>query len=108
MLGNEAAPREGCGQLRARRHEAQVAIELEAQADAGDRAVDAGDDRLGNGKKIAVALRQIVVDLRLPRTVSALLVGASLGVAGALLQGALANPLASPDVIGVTGGAGFS
>jgi len=52
-------------------------------------------------------LRQIIVELRLPRTVSAILVGASLGVAGALLQGALGNPLASPDVIGVTGGAGF-
>jgi iron complex transport system permease protein len=52
-------------------------------------------------------LKQIVVQLRLPRTVSALVVGAGLGVAGALLQGALANPLASPDVIGVTGGAGF-
>ncbi|MDA0179108.1 iron ABC transporter permease [Solirubrobacter phytolaccae] len=52
-------------------------------------------------------LRQIVVELRLPRTVSAIVVGAALGVAGALLQGALANPLASPDVIGVTGGAGF-
>jgi iron complex transport system permease protein len=36
-----------------------------------------------------------------------MVVGAALGVAGALLQGALANPLASPDVIGVTGGAGF-
>ena len=52
-------------------------------------------------------LRQIIVELRLPRTVSAIIVGAALGVAGALLQGALANPLASPDVIGVTGGAGF-
>ena len=52
-------------------------------------------------------LRQIVLDLRLPRTVEAVAVGAALGVAGALLQGALANPLASPDVIGVTGGAGF-
>lgn len=52
-------------------------------------------------------LRQIVLDLRLPRTVEAVAVGAGLGVAGALLQGALANPLASPDVIGVTGGAGF-
>jgi iron complex transport system permease protein len=50
---------------------------------------------------------KIVVSLRLPRTVEALAVGAALGVAGALLQGALANPLASPDVIGVTGGAGF-
>lgn len=50
---------------------------------------------------------QIVETLRLPRTVEALLVGAALGVAGASLQGALGNPLASPDVIGVTGGAGF-
>jgi iron complex transport system permease protein len=50
---------------------------------------------------------QIVEALRLPRTIEALVVGAALGVAGALLQGALANPLASPDVIGVTGGAGF-
>lgn len=60
-----------------------------------------------SGGADAGPLRQIVLELRLPRTLSALLVGASLGVAGALLQGALANPLASPDVIGVTGGAGF-
>ncbi len=52
-------------------------------------------------------LKEIVLDLRLPRTVDAVLVGAALGTAGALLQGALANPLASPDVIGVTGGASF-
>lgn len=52
-------------------------------------------------------LEQIVTGLRLPRTVEAIAVGAALGVAGALLQGALGNPLASPDVIGVTGGAGF-
>jgi len=50
---------------------------------------------------------QIVEALRLPRTVEALIVGAALGTAGAILQGALGNPLASPDVIGVTGGAGF-
>ncbi|HYI79925.1 MAG TPA: iron ABC transporter permease [Thermoleophilaceae bacterium] len=59
------------------------------------------------GKLDSGPLRQIVLDLRLPRTVEAIAVGAGLGVAGALLQGALANPLASPDVIGVTGGAGF-
>jgi len=50
---------------------------------------------------------EIVQRLRLPRMVEALLVGAALGVAGACLQAALLNPLASPDVIGVTGGAGF-
>jgi len=51
--------------------------------------------------------REIILQLRLPRTVTAIAVGASLGVAGAMLQGALGNPLASPDVVGVTGGAAF-
>ncbi len=51
--------------------------------------------------------REIVLQLRLPRTVTAIAVGAALGMAGALLQGSLGNPLASPDVIGVTGGAAF-
>jgi iron complex transport system permease protein len=60
-----------------------------------------------SGHADAGPLREIIVGLRLPRTVDAIAVGAALGVAGALLQGALANPLASPDVIGVTGGAGF-
>ncbi|MFT4049862.1 MAG: iron ABC transporter permease [Solirubrobacterales bacterium] len=50
---------------------------------------------------------KIVVDLRLPRAIEAIIVGAALGVAGALLQGALNNQLASPDIVGVTGGAGF-
>jgi len=53
------------------------------------------------------AAATIVIDVRLPRTLLALAVGAALGVAGALLQGALANPLAAPDVIGVTAGAAF-
>jgi iron complex transport system permease protein len=53
------------------------------------------------------ATDQIINGLRIPRTVTAILVGAALGIAGALLQGALANPLASPDVVGVTAGAGF-
>jgi iron complex transport system permease protein len=52
-------------------------------------------------------LREIVVSLRVPRMVEAVIVGAALGVAGVLLQGALGNPLASPDIVGVTGGAGF-
>jgi iron complex transport system permease protein len=63
------------------------------------------DALLGNGRH--GALDRIVVELRLPRTTEAVVVGAALGIAGALLQGALANPLASPDVIGVTGGAAF-
>lgn len=47
----------------------------------------------------------IVRELRLPRVLTALMVGAALGASGTLLQGLMRNPLASPDVVGVTGGA---
>ena len=47
----------------------------------------------------------IVLDLRLPRVVGGLLVGAALGLAGALTQTFARNPLATPDIIGVTSGA---
>lgn len=49
--------------------------------------------------------RLIVTDLRLPRSVLALLVGASLGLAGAVLQGLTRNPLAEPALLGVSTGA---
>lgn len=48
----------------------------------------------------------VVGTLRLPRLVTGLLVGAAFGVSGALIQTMARNPLASPDVIGVTHGAG--
>lgn len=47
----------------------------------------------------------IVMDLRLPRTLTALLVGAALGVSGAIFQNLTRNPLGSPDFIGLTIGA---
>lgn len=43
--------------------------------------------------------------IRLPRTLSALLVGASLGVSGAAMQGFLRNPLADPGLLGISSGA---
>lgn len=43
--------------------------------------------------------------LRLPRVLLAFLVGAALGVAGLILQGVVRNPLAAPDIIGITSGA---
>jgi len=49
----------------------------------------------------------IVVELRLPRVVAGLLVGIALGLAGALMQTFARNPLATPDIIGVTSGASF-
>ncbi|MGK5558287.1 FecCD family ABC transporter permease [Actinomadura kijaniata] len=50
----------------------------------------------------------VVRDLRLPRTTLALAVGAAFGLAGALLQAVSRNPLASPDVVGVSAGAALA
>ncbi|WP_372813868.1 FecCD family ABC transporter permease [Paenibacillus sp.] len=47
----------------------------------------------------------VVVEFRLPRVVAAILIGAAMAVSGALLQGVIRNPLAAPDLLGVTGGA---
>ena len=47
----------------------------------------------------------ILETLRLPRMLLSLLVGAALGISGLILQGIIRNPLASPDIIGITGGA---
>ncbi len=51
---------------------------------------------------------QILVDLRLPRLTVALLMGAALGVAGAILQGVFRNPLADPYVLGTSSGAALA
>ncbi len=50
--------------------------------------------------------RSILINLRLPRTLAALLVGAALSVSGLLYQEVFRNPLVSPDLLGVSGGAG--
>ncbi|MFG2650544.1 FecCD family ABC transporter permease [Streptomyces sp. NPDC048436] len=49
----------------------------------------------------------VVQDFRAPRVIAAVVAGVGLGVAGSLLQRVFRNPLASPDVMGVTGGASF-
>ncbi len=49
----------------------------------------------------------IVTELRLPRAVLAVLVGGTLGLSGAVLQGLTRNPLAEPGLLGVTSGASF-
>ncbi|MCY9530117.1 MULTISPECIES: FecCD family ABC transporter permease [Paenibacillus] len=53
----------------------------------------------------AEASNLIIMQFRLPRITAAILIGAALAAAGALLQGVIRNPLASPDLLGVTGGA---
>ncbi|KTD84072.1 FecCD family ABC transporter permease [Paenibacillus etheri] len=47
----------------------------------------------------------IIFSLRMPRVVVAVMVGAALSISGALLQGIVRNPLTSPDIIGISGGA---
>ncbi len=71
-----------------------------------------GDFPISVGEVLAVLLgggdraqQFIVLELRLPRSLTAVLVGAALGVSGALTQTVARNPLASPDVLGVTAGA---
>ena len=49
----------------------------------------------------------VVIKVRLPRIIMAILVGAGLSLAGASYQGILGNPLVSPDILGVSSGAGF-
>ncbi|WP_404302585.1 FecCD family ABC transporter permease [Paenibacillus sp. DP01] len=52
--------------------------------------------------------RTILMDLRLPRVLVGLLVGACLAASGALLQGVMKNPLADPGIIGVSAGGGLA
>ena len=72
-----------------------------------------GDFPISLGEVLAVlvgggadAQRFIVLELRLPRTLVGILVGAALGMSGAITQTLARNPLASPDILGVTHGAG--
>ena len=59
----------------------------------------------GGGERIE---SYVVFQLRAPRLSMAIVAGAALGVSGALLQSLLSNPLASPDLLGISGGAGVA
>src|SRR5690606_15358191 len=49
----------------------------------------------------------VVFEIRIPRIIAAILVGAALSVSGAAYQGIFKNPLVSPDIIGASSGAGL-
>ncbi|QTX05186.1 FecCD family ABC transporter permease [Agromyces archimandritae] len=76
-----------------------IALQLGAAGLTVDRVlaalVGAGDD--GD--------RFVVMRLRLPRVLAAVVVGAAFALAGAVFQSVLRNPLASPDILGIAGGA---
>lgn len=56
----------------------------------------------------AIREQLVLIDIRLPRTLLAMFVGASLAVAGAMMQGLFRNPLADPGLIGVSSGAALA
>ena len=63
--------------------------------------------RLPIEKTWAVQTEVALVNIRLPRVVLSVLVGACLAAAGACYQGVFQNPMASPDILGASAGAGF-
>ncbi len=60
------------------------------------------------GEKGYESVRTVLLYVRLPRTLGALIAGAGLALSGTLLQSVLSNPLASPSTIGVNSGAGLA
>ncbi|GAA2462600.1 FecCD family ABC transporter permease [Agromyces soli] len=85
-----------------------LAIAIALSLTLGSNALPFGDvlDVLrGGGSPEA---RYVVEELRLPRTVTGLVVGAALGAAGALIQAFTRNPLADPGILGVNAGAALA
>jgi len=72
---------------------------------AGSNPLDAWNSLLGNGDP---ALREIIIELRLPRALAAFGVGAALALAGTMMQVLLRNPLADPYILGTSGGAAIA
>ncbi|MET9659686.1 iron chelate uptake ABC transporter family permease subunit [Streptomyces sp. NPDC006510] len=75
--------------------------------------IGVGDFPIGLSRVIATILGRgeqvdefVVMDLRMPRALAGLVVGFALGMSGAITQSVARNPLASPDILGITGGAG--
>ena len=57
--------------------------------------------------EVSQTITTIVFEIRLPRIIGALVVGAALAMAGSAFQGIFKNPLVSSDLLGVSNGAGF-
>ncbi|MET9832059.1 iron chelate uptake ABC transporter family permease subunit [Streptomyces sp. NPDC006385] len=74
--------------------------------------IGVGDFPIGLPQVIATILGRgeqvdefVIMDLRMPRALAGVVVGVALGVSGAITQSIARNPLASPDILGITGGA---
>jgi len=60
-----------------------------------------------NGEEVEPALKLIILESRLPKALTAILCGASLSLAGLLMQTLFRNPLAGPYILGISSGAGL-
>ena len=63
--------------------------------------------RLWSGEAPQTAEERVLLSIRAPRVIAGLLVGAALASAGVVYQGLFRNPLVSPDILGVSAGAGL-
>ncbi|MGC3938290.1 FecCD family ABC transporter permease [Roseobacter sp. EG26] len=63
--------------------------------------------RLAQGQNISMTEAVILWEIRAPRTILGICVGAALAVSGAVMQGLFRNPLADPGLLGVSAGAGL-
>jgi iron complex transport system permease protein len=59
----------------------------------------------GQDELISAVERVVILDIRMPRTLLGMLIGAALAVSGATMQGLFRNPLADPGIVGVSAGA---
>jgi len=90
-----------------------LSVLLLAVAAIGVLAMTSGSSDIGaaevlaalSGRDVSPAARDIIIEVRLPRLILALIVGASLATAGVIFQALLRNPLADPFILGVSGGA---
>lgn len=69
--------------------------------------VDISASQILNIESLDETKRQILMNIRLPRTIVAILVGINLSLSGAILQAVMKNPLADPHIIGISSGAGL-
>ena len=108
----------GIGAVRARRRRRTAAVLLGAGVlvlAAATASLHLGAAGLSIGDVLAALVGQgspkaefVVLRLRLPRVLAAVIAGSALALGGALFQSTLRNPLASPDILGVTGGASLA
>lgn len=62
---------------------------------------------LGQNISYPEVIDTVIFQVRIPRIITAMLIGASLSVSGAVYQGMFKNPMVSPDILGTSAGAGF-